>query len=146
MKKYPGSGWERWTACVGIRADEPRRLKYESKDRWQYWYPLADVGITRQHVADFGRSPFDLRLVNANGNTPKACDLCFLKSEATLAAIAKEHPDRAAWWVEMEQRAGGTFRKERSLAEWVDFVQRQEDWVFNEVGYFCQADDGECTG
>ena len=30
-------------------------------------------------------------------------------------------------------------RKERSLAEWVDFVQRLKDWVFNEVGYFCQA-------
>ena len=149
MKKYLMSlGWERWTAGVGIRADEPRRVKYESKDRWDYWYPLADAGITRQHVADFWKAqPFDLRLVNANGNTPKGnCDMCFLKSEATLAAIAKEHPDRAAWWVEMESRAGGTFRKERSLAEWVDFVQRQEDWVFNEVGYFCQADDGECTG
>ena len=27
-----------------------------------------------------------------------------------------------------------------------DFVNRQADWIFDEVDYFCQADDGECTG
>ena len=46
----------------------------------------------------------------------------------------------------MEQITKGTFRKGRNLEHFVDFVQRQEDWVFNETGYFCQADDGECTG
>ena len=68
------------------------------------------------------------------------------EGEATLAAIAKEHPEIAEWWIEMEQITKGTFRKGRNLEHFVDFVQRQEDWVFNETGYFCQADDGECTG
>lgn len=149
MKKHLMSlGWERWSACVGIRADEPTRVKYESKDRWSYWYPLADAGVTKADITAFwDAQPFDLRLYNARGSTPKGnCDMCFLKSEATLAAIAKEHPERAHWWIEMERRTGSTFRKDRNLESWVDFVQRQEDWVFNEVGYFCQADDGECTG
>ena len=149
MKKYLLSiGWNKWTACLGIRADEMRRVKEDSKDRWVFWHPLVDVNVTKADITEFWKSqPFDLRLINANGLTPKGnCDMCFLKSESTLAAIAKEHPEIAEWWIEMEQITKGTFRKGRNLEHFVDFVQRQEDWVFNETGYFCQADDGECTG
>ena len=149
MKKYLLSiGWKHWTACLGIRADEMRRVKEDSKDRWVFWHPLVDANVTKADITKFWKSqPFDLRLVNANGLTPKGnCDMCFLKSEATLAAIAKEHPEIAEWWIEMEQMTKGTFRNNRNLKTFVDFAQRQEDWVFNETGYFCQADDGECTG
>ena len=150
MKRYlvEELGWKNWSAAVGIRADEAHRAKTDSKDRWTYWYPLLEAGATKKIIGDFWRKQnFDLSLVNANGKTPKGnCDFCFLKSEATLAAMAKQHPDKAAWWIEMEQMTGSTFRKGRNLAEFVDFVQRQQDWVFDEVGYFCQADDGECTG
>jgi len=141
-------GWRDWCAAVGIRFDEAHRAKAESKDRWNYWYPLLDAGTTKQIVNDFWRKQnFDLSLSNASGSTPKGnCDFCFLKSEAILAAMAREHPDRAEWWSEMERLAGSTFHKKRDFAEFVDFVQRQEDWVFNEQGYFCQADEGECTG
>jgi 3'-phosphoadenosine 5'-phosphosulfate sulfotransferase (PAPS reductase)/FAD synthetase len=150
MKRYLTKrlGWKSWAAAVGIRADESHRAKKESKDRWSYWYPMIDAGETKQTVNDFWRKQnFDLRLSNASGSTPKGnCDFCFLKSEAILAAMVKEHPDRAVWWSEMEQMAGSTFHKKRNFEEFVDFVQRQEDWVFNEQGYFCQADQGECTG
>ena len=113
-----------------------------------FWHPLVNANVTKADITEFWKSqPFDLRLVNANGLTPKGnCDMCFLKSEATLAAIAKEHPEIAEWWIEMEQMTKGTFRNNRNLKTVVDFAQRQEDWVFNETGYFCQADDGECTG
>ena len=43
-----------------------------------------------------------------------------------------------------KKEVGSTFRKGRDLAEFVDFAQRQQDWVFDEVGYFCQRDEGEC--
>jgi 3'-phosphoadenosine 5'-phosphosulfate sulfotransferase (PAPS reductase)/FAD synthetase len=150
MKRYlvNEQGWKRWSACVGIRADESRRINHNSKDRWTYWYPLHDAGVTKRDIADFwAKQSFDLQLFNANGQTPKGnCDFCFLKSEATLATMAREHPDRAAWWIRMEEMTGGTFRKGRSLVEFVDFVQRQHDWVFDDQSFFCQADDGECTG
>ena len=82
---------------------------------------------------------------NADNKTPKGnCDFCFLKSESILASMAKQHPDRVDWWVRMEKEVGSTFRKGRDLAEFVDFAQRQQDWVFDEVGYFCQRDEGEC--
>lgn len=150
MKRYlvKELGWKNWAAAVGIRADEAHRTKGESKDRWSYWYPLLNAGTTKRIVNDFWRKQdFDLGLSNASGSTPKGnCDFCFLKSEAILAAMVREHPDRAEWWSGMERLAGSTFHKKRDFAEFVDFVQRQEDWVFNEQGYFCQADEGECTG
>ncbi len=150
MKRYLTKklGWKNWTAAVGLRADEQHRAKTESNDRWQYWYPLIDAGVSKLDVNKFwSEYYFDLQLDNASGSTAKGnCDFCFLKSEATLAAMAKMHPDRARWWIEMENKIGSTFRKGRDLNEFVDFVSRQEDWVFNEQSYFCQSDDGECTG
>jgi len=150
MKRYLTKelGWKKWTACVGIRADEHHRAKMDSKDRWTYWYPLLDAGVSKLDVNKFwSESWFDLKLDNAAGSTPKGnCDFCFLKSEATLAAMAKQHPERAEWWVRMEQERGSTFRKGRDMNHFVDFVQRQSDWIFDEEGFFCQTDDGECTG
>jgi hypothetical protein len=150
MKRYLTKelGWKRWSAAVGLRADEARRLREDSKDRWSYWYPLHKAGVTKLDVTAFWASqPFDLRLPNAAGTTPKGnCDFCFLKSEATLAAMAKEHPDKAEWWIRMEEMTGATFRKDRDLAEFVDFAQRQQDWIFSQEGFFCQADEGECVG
>jgi 3'-phosphoadenosine 5'-phosphosulfate sulfotransferase (PAPS reductase)/FAD synthetase len=150
MKRYLTQqlGWKKWTACVGIRADEHHRAKTDSKDRWTYWYPLLDAGVSKLDVNKFwSESWFDLKLDNAAGSTPKGnCDFCFLKSEATLAAMAKQHPERAEWWMRMEKERGSTFRKGRDMNHFFDFVQRQQDWIFDEEGFFCQTDDGECTG
>jgi len=149
MKRYlvKERGWKNWTAAVGIRADEMRRAKTESKDRWSYWYPMLNAGLSKRDVSDFWeKQNFDLRLQNVRGSTPKGnCDFCYLKSEATLAAMAREHPDRAEWWIRMEKMTGATFRKDRDLAEFVDFVSRQQDWIFDEQGYFCQTEHGECV-
>lgn len=148
MKKYlVDCGWDKWTAAVGIRADEAHRAKSESKDRWSYWYPLLNAGATKKVISDFwARQDFDLRLNNAAGKTPMGnCDMCFLKSEATLAMMAKLYPDRAKWWADMEKLAGSTFKKDRDFGKFVDFVGRQQDWVFDQQDYFCQIDGGECT-
>lgn len=149
MKRYLVNelGWKHWSAAVGIRADEQRRAKTDSKDRWSYWYPLLDDGVTKREVSQFWKKQnFDLRLDNVAGKTPLGnCDFCFLKSEAILASMAKQYPDRAEWWIRMEQQTGSTFRKDRNLIEFVDFVQRQSDWVFDEEGYFCQKDGGDCV-
>jgi len=149
IKRYLVSvGWKHWHACIGIRADEQRRLnKGPSKDRWTFWYPLADANETKRTVMDFWNAqPFDLRLVGPNGVTAKGnCDGCFLKSEATLAMMWREHPDRMQWWADQEAKVGGTFHKARSYAELGDFVSRQGDWIFDDEAYLCQADSGECT-
>lgn len=142
-------GWKRWGSAIGIRADEPRRLGGKPiKDRYYAWHPLAAAGVAKADVMRFWRAQdFDLRLFGKNGVTPKGnCDLCFLKSEATLATMIREHPDRAAWWVAAEARANATFHKTRSFADLRDFIGKQGDWIFNDTEYLCQVDDGECTG
>lgn len=157
-KKYLRSlGWERWTNVVGLRADEPHRLnKPAPKDRWTVWTPLATAGVSKHDVAEFWRrQKFDLRLPNVKGNCWLGnCDGCFLKSEAHVAAFAREFPERAAWWERMEVLAqrltsgsGGTFSKRYSRSEMRDFMERQGDNFDQlvQVGALCQADDGECT-
>lgn len=141
-------GWDLWSAAIGIRADEAHRTKTKKRGRQLHWYPLNDACVNKAIIREFWqKQPFDLQLQNINGTTPLGnCDMCFLKSESTLAHIAKTMPERADWWIRMEKKTGRRFRNERELSKFVDFVQRQQDWVFDEQGFFCQADDGECTG
>jgi len=160
-KRYLMSlGWKEWTNAIGIRADEQRRVRPEDdkgKDRWFTWQPLNHAGVTKRDVAKFwSQQGFDLRLPNVKGNAALGnCDGCFLKSEATLAMLARDYPDRHKWWDDMERLAsslsaspsGARFRKEYTRAALGDFVDRQGDWIFDdENGALCQTDGGECTG
>jgi 3'-phosphoadenosine 5'-phosphosulfate sulfotransferase (PAPS reductase)/FAD synthetase len=151
-------GWDHWKAALGIRADEPRRINRDhQKERWQRWYPLADCQIDKHIVMNFWENqPFDLGLDVVRGNSALGnCDGCFLKSEAHLAMLARDYPDRHKWWQEMEALAssltasvnGARFRKEFTRAELGSYVDRQGDWIFDdEHGALCQASGGECAG
>ena len=141
-------GWERWVNCTGIRADESRRVAVNPpKERWTPWHPLIAANVSKRDVVEFwSRQPFDLRLANINGRTPHGnCDGCFLKSEANRAALARDFPERFAWWVRMEELSGSTFRPAEPYAALADFVKHQGR-LFDENGEWCQADDGECFG
>jgi 3'-phosphoadenosine 5'-phosphosulfate sulfotransferase (PAPS reductase)/FAD synthetase len=149
------AGWERWTVATGIRADERHRVSTKPmKERWQPWHPLVAANVSKRDVAAFWRGqPFDLRLPNVNGRTSLGnCDGCFLKSEASRAALAREYPERFAWWARMEAMCkengwGGknqTFLADQSYDELRRFIERQGDWVLSTEGALCQADDGEC--
>lgn len=149
-------GWGRFTKAVGIRADEARRIpENPPKERWTLWHPLFNAGVTKRDVADFwSKQPFDLDLPHQKGKTWLGnCDGCFLKSEANLASLAREYPDRHQWWEDMEtlvqslsSGAGGTFRPNYSREELRGYIERQGDWIFDTEGALCQRDLGECTG
>lgn len=149
-------GWGKFTKAVGIRADEARRIPdTPPKERWSLWHPLFDAGVTKRDVVRFWMAQsFDLGLLNIKGNTPLGnCDGCFLKSEANLAALARDYPDRHAWWERMEllaeelshKGAGARFRKEYDRASLRQFVERQGDWIFDTEGVLCQENQGECV-
>tara|TARA_R110002012_G_scaffold259213_1_gene440551 strand:+ start:34 stop:840 length:807 start_codon:yes stop_codon:yes gene_type:complete len=144
IKRYLVSeGWKRWANTVGIRADERHRIKESKDNRWFNWYPLHDAGFTKSDVMDFwGKQPFDLEVMPGAGN----CDGCFLKSEAILATMWREHPERMQWWVKMEDQVGASFHKSRTYTGLGNFVRDQKHWIFDDENFLCQADDGECTG
>ena len=184
-KRYLVSlGWKRWTNCVGLRADEKPRLvslartwtpagewvsvegkkkkqwigEPRARDRWITWTPLADANVSKQIVGAFWkRQPFDLRLPNVKGNCWLGnCDGCFLKSEKSQAVLARDFPDRHAWWEAAEARIGALetskgrpkdnaqFSMRFAKRELREFMERQGDWALSTEGALCQADGGEC--
>ncbi len=103
-------GWTEWTSCIGMRADEQRRVA-KLKNTFEGSHeeriaPLAQAGLTVSDVSKFWASqPFDLRLPNMNGKTMHGnCDLCFLKGAKQIYALIREQPERAVWWMEQEKR------------------------------------------
>ena len=143
-------GWKGWTNAVGFRADEPTRLRASPDKRVVRWFPLADAGVSVRDVWDFWETqPFDLALPKGGGN----CTGCFLKSEAQLAALARDEPDQHDWWERMEALASSLassgvarFRSEYSRQTLREMVERQGDWIFDMEGALCQANWGECNG
>lgn len=150
IKRYCKSlNWKFWTNTIGLRADEAYRIKLSKDKMWDNWFPLNDAGILKRDIQAFWQQqPFDLRLPIFNGVTPHSnCDGCFLKSEHKLAEMWRDHPDRMQWWADLEKEFGHTFRYDGvSYQDIKDNLDRQGDFVFDVEGFFCQADDGECTG
>lgn len=147
-------GWEHWTNVIGLRADEPRRVARSRHNRepWDNAMPLATAGVTKRDVQAFWmRQNFDLRLPNINGTTPAGnCDMCFLKSAATIQGIMRDQPGLADWWIEAEAEAraskpsGALFRQDRpSYAAMLDAVKRQQVFDFGDAD---RLDDCYCTG
>ena len=117
MKWYLESiGYESpWLQCIGIRADEQRRaIKLHGKisEGHEAYCPLYVDGVTASDVGKFWESQsFDLDLPNNNGVTDWGnCDLCFLKGRSKRAAIIRERPDLADWWISAEGFKGQQFR------------------------------------
>lgn len=150
-QKYLKSlGWKKWNNCLGIRADENKRLK-DSKKLIQGSYPYYPLALANDTLVDVEKfwlqQSFKLRLPVVKGKTILGnCDGCFLKSESHLAILFKQYPNKAKWWLDMEKITNKQFNRERNLSKFNDFITNQQDWVFDQQGYFCQADSGECTG
>jgi 3'-phosphoadenosine 5'-phosphosulfate sulfotransferase (PAPS reductase)/FAD synthetase len=133
-------GWTRWLNVVGLRADEMHRVertKAPRNDRWTVATPLADAGVTQQDVARFWEAqPFDLDLA---GKWEGNCDGCFLKSRGATMRMIADHPERMAWWAQMEATPRGTnginrrFRKDReTYAELAALVRNTPRLPFDE--------------
>lgn len=90
-------GWDDCVSAIGIRADEPSRIK----DRPDVVYPLAHwFPVDKKEINDWWEEqPFNLRLQPHQGN----CDCCWKKSTRKLVRIAQESPERYDWWNKMEQ-------------------------------------------
>lgn len=122
-------GWRKWTAAVGLRADESVRVERimarngTHKNADTVVCPLFDAGVQQMDVWKFWRSqPFDLRLAGSwEGN----CDGCFLKNRGAIMRMHKDHPERMTWWAMIEASRAGTTRK----PEMAKFRANREDYA-----------------
>jgi 3'-phosphoadenosine 5'-phosphosulfate sulfotransferase (PAPS reductase)/FAD synthetase len=100
-------GIKEWDSYVGIRYDEPRRWRKDSKlpKYVELFYPLVEWKVTKEDVLKFwAEQDFNLAINEPYGN----CDCCFLKGKGLLSTIAKERPDLFEWWENHENnRYGG---------------------------------------
>ena len=160
MRRYLVSeSWKTWSSAVGIRFDESKRAKQQKDSKETNWWPLIEERIGLHDITEFWVKQqlgfgLDLRITKGFGN----CDGCFLKSEKTLAALWRMHPNRASWWAKQEETVfeGKSALKQHlqmfkrrpssNYKELGNHIKNQGDWVFDQEDYFCQADDGECTG
>lgn len=154
-------GYTAWHTVIGFRADEPKRvfnLNNRKRERETPLTPLYHAGVTKRMVYQWWKEQtFNLKLPDNNGKTPLGnCDGCFLKSEKTLAYLARNYPDRAAWWAAQEQKikkagttdTAGTFHKDTAWQDLIDFVRESPDFIhsLNESeSPFCVTNYGSCT-
>ena len=89
--KYGKGGYTTW---LGIRADEPRRLKIGKRKDLRYMAEITD--FEKEDVLDFWAGmPFDLEIQEHLGN----CVFCIKKSVNKLALAARDEPELAAGWI-----------------------------------------------
>lgn len=140
-------GWKSWISIVGMRADESKRVRQVADPKVTRLFPLSEAGWKKEDVAEFwAKMPFDLELPLVDGKTIGGnCRGCFLKSEHELALFCKRDPAEFAWWEKVERESGSTFKEKYSYADIRSKVEKG-DIVFDLEDYFCQKDDGECTG
>lgn len=91
FRKFKGKGVTTW---LGIRCDEPRRLR--KKKGVRYLAELSD--FDKQDILDWwAEQPFDLGIPEHLGN----CVFCVHKSPRKIALAARDCPDAAAEWSQM---------------------------------------------
>lgn len=92
-----------YKTIIGYRADEPKRANLVKAEKLNQWYPLWEWGIKKADVAYFwNRQPFDLGLVDADGN----CKKCYKKADLKVIYQIKTDP----------------------TDEWISEIQRKYSW------------------
>lgn len=153
LKTYPISNYLKdigitdYEIALGIRADEPKRLKPKPK----VIYPLAyEFPTTKLSVNQWWHhASFNLKLKDYEGN----CDMCWKKSKRKHLTILIEHPEFCEWWNDMEIKYGNFvpptqaghritpitfFRQNESMQELIEdskqpFIKQQDAFTIEQL-------------
>ena len=140
LKRYLKSiGVTDYTSFNGIRYDEPRRWNKIKNSDLDIELPLVKWKTTKKDVLDWWKlQDFDLMVNEPYGN----CDCCFLKGKGKLSIIAKEKPELFQWWIDAENKAGATFKKETTYTNILNKSQNQIGLWDNDPSFecFCNID------
>ena len=106
---------------LGIRYDEPRRWRKALLEHCKSEYPMVHARASKADVMAFwSEHQFDLGITSDEGN----CDLCFLKGEKRLAKLMRADPDRADWWIKVEEEASRRWGKRLNRSSMDQFSNR----------------------
>ena len=126
---------------IGLRADEQSRLGKAAKSHSNKKahlktsthvlgtiYPMATADVTKADVDAFwAGNDFDLGIESWKGN----CDLCFLKQNSNLMEVLRNEPERAQWWIDLEEKVKNIKKnrkvalRDRRLQNFCDIPMRQ---------------------
>ena len=121
-------GYNNYETAIGIRADEPQMINWDSANKNKLIYPLVtDFRVSENYIRRFwSEMPFDLNLLDYEGN----CDMCWKKSKRKLMTLIVENPKLIEWWSEMEDKYGNdsfTFwRKNEKTKNLIDESNKKE--------------------
>lgn len=103
MRSYVSTIWRDYFTAVGIRMDEPKRVRKDAFSE-HIFYPLAHWFPTDKQAINswWEDQPFRLNLQPHQGN----CKTCWKKSTRKLVQIAQETPEAFDWNVRMEAQYG----------------------------------------
>ena len=131
LKSVPQDAWlERAgnaeSVCVGIRADEPRRIKDWATKGWTIRRPLVDAGLGREEVYALCRKHGLLNPIY-DWRTSTSCFCCpfqrisdwrgLLSHHPTLYKVAEEWEEQAAERGKHRWRQSGTLREMREARD-----------------------------
>lgn len=138
MREYmTDQGFEKGClSYIGIRGDEMRRavkLHNQVSEGFLCILPLFEDRVAVDIISDFWEQQnFDLDLPNNNGVTDWGnCDLCFLKGKSKRAAIIRERPDLADWWIAAEKFKGQQFRPDEPSYEQMKIIATDQGQLFD---------------
>lgn len=112
---------------IGIRRDERKRAHRIFERDCGVQMPLYENHIYLDDITEFWKNnQFDLQLPFHSRFSN--CDLCFLKGRGMLIQNIKEEPERADWWMRMEEgvveRKISKFNKNVTVKELVSLAEQ----------------------
>lgn len=139
LHRYVASLWGAekptdYNVALALRADEHHRVDSalsRGVEAGVPYFPLADAGVVAADVIEFWkRQPFSLGMKSYEGN----CRLCFMKKGHALAALIRERPADADWWIAWEERTGDKFRRDRDSYAAMKWQAEHQPLMFDEPG------------
>lgn len=148
--KYGKGNYITW---LGIRADEPKRLRIGKNPALRYMAEITD--FEKDDVLDFWQEmPFNLEIDEHLGN----CVFCFKKSINKVALAARDEPELAAHFIESIDKAnnrlnegsvipkGVMFRNSNSLQSIIaKFELHSRDDIADTIRSMKRNESGGCT-
>ena len=149
-EKYGNGNYITW---LGIRVDEPKRLRIGKNPLLRYMAEITD--FDKEDVLDFWQEmPFNLEIEDHLGN----CVFCFKKSINKVALAARDEPELAAHFIDAINAAsdritektgipkGVMFRSNNSLQSIIaKFELHSRDDIADTIRSMKRKESGGCT-